>query len=447
LSDERQDMEPELKRRPDTTAEGQALYDAALKLAKDKKPELALEQFLELVHWDRGRLSKKVRRAAHEKAASCVAQLRDWPLLDEVSRLAMHRYPEFGWPYRYLGEASWRMGKRRKAIGHLERAIELDPELADARAILQVALEGKTPVRARVAGWPARQRAFKGAREAIQQYVLRGQPGERFIGPDTVFMTFGSCFAENLAARLREAGHRVNAEPIGEDVNSTYANRHLLEWIEAGPINAQTRMMHQVYGEAMRERLRRQIEDTDVFVLTLGLAPCFFDRRTGAFAFSPIKSETAREFLHANYEMRTTSVSENIRNLNMILESLRRMTSRPPRIVLTVSPVPMSGTTEFDSAVIADCVSKSTLRVACHEVASVQAASDVIYWPSFEIVRWLGPHFGPEHPAVYGQDDANTRHVSGWIVRLIVDLFLERYGDAPKAAEIASAALSAAGPC
>ena len=384
------DVELKPKERPDTTAEAKAQYDAALKLAKAKQQDKALEQFLEVANWTRGRLNRKVRRAAHEKAVTCAAQLKDWSRLDGIGRLAVHRYPDFGWPYRYLGEALWRMGKRKKAIAHLERAIELDPELADARAILQVAREGKEARRARVVGWPARQRAFKGAREAIEQYVLRGQPGERFIGPDTVFMTLGSCFAENLAARLRVAGHTVNAEPIGEDVNSTYANRYLLAWIEQGPVDAQTRTMDQIFGEAMRQRLKRQIEDSDVFVLTLGLAACFFERESGDFAFFPVKSETAREFLHANHEMRTTTVGENIVNLNLILDSLRRMAKRPPRIVLTVSPVPLSGTTEFGSAVVADCVSKSTLRVACHEVASAQTTPDVIYWPSFEIVRWLG---------------------------------------------------------
>jgi tetratricopeptide (TPR) repeat protein len=425
-------MDAQLKERPDTTAEATAQYEAALRLAKSKHPEEALDQLLEVANWDRGKLVKKIRRAAHEKACWCLAQTRDWVRLEEVSRLAAHRYPDLGWAYRYLGEALWRLGKRKKAMANLERAIELEPELADARAILEVMRSGATAKRARVVGWPARQRAFKGAREVIEQYVLRGQPGERFIRPETVFMTLGSCFAENLAARLREAGHSVNAEGIGEDVNSTYANRHLLEWVEKGPVDRPTQMMDRVYGEAMRQRLRRQIADTEVFVLTLGLAPCYFERDSGEFAFYPIKSETAREHLHANHEMRTTTVSENIRNLGLILESLRRMAGRPPKIVLTVSPVPLSGTTEFGSAVIADCISKSTLRVACHEVATVQAAQDVIYWPSFEIVRWLGPHFGREHPLVYGQDDENTRHVSGWIVRLIVDLFLERYGPEPE---------------
>ncbi len=122
------------------------------------------------------------------------------------------------------------------------------------------------------------------------------------------------------------------------------------------------------------------------------------------------------------------------------------MAKRPPKIVLTVSPVPISGTTEFGSAVVADCVSKSTLRVACHEVATFHQAEDVVYWPSFEIVRWLGPHYGPAHPLVYGADDDNTRHVSGWIVKIIIDLFLERFSASQAGAGRQAAATSAADP-
>ncbi len=203
--------------------------------------------------------------------------------------------------------------------------------------------------------------------------------------------------------------------------------------------------MEKFYGEAMRERLRRYVEESEVFVLTLGLAPCFFEADTGRFVFYPPQTDTGRDLLLANTVMRTTTVSENIRNLGLVLDSLRRLARRPPTIILTVSPVPLSGTLEFHSAVVADCVSKSTLRVACHEVMTLQDSADVLYWPSFEIVRWLGTHFGPDQPHVYGAEDSNTRHVSEWVVRLIIDLFLEHYsvGEAPAQPAEAQGSLSA----
>ena len=424
---------------PDTAHPGEALLLRAVFLSKDKQPEQALALFMELADWRGPPLPKKIRRSAHAGGLWCLSQLQDWPGLDSLARLSIHRYPQSGWPYRYWGEALLRLGKLKKAREMLTRAIELDPAQSDARVLLEMLRRGGEIAPRKVSPWPSRQRAFDSPREVVERYVLRGRPAAPIIGPDTVFMTLGSCFAQNLAARLREAGHKVNSEAIGEEINSTYANRYLLDWIERGPVDGPTSLMDRVYGDAMRQRFRAGFEESDVIVLTLGLAPCFFDAQTGEFAFLPAKSRTSQDFLQSNHVMRTTTVSENIRNLALVLDSIRRLAHRPPRIVLTVSPVPLTGTTEFESAVVADCISKSTLRVACHEVTTGQG-EDVLYWPSFEIVRWLGAHFGPEQPPIYGAEDGNTRHVSAWIVELIIDLFLKHHGDAGAAADAAVAA-------
>ncbi len=431
--------------REDTTEVCREQYERAYKLAKAKKPEEAIPLFVELIRWEKGILAKKVRREAHQNALWCLAQVRDWAELDNLSRLAVHRYPETGWAHRYLGEAQFRLGKMKKAIATLEKAIELDPESTEARVTLEaVRQRDAPPAKARLRAWPSRQRAFAKPRELIEQYVLKALPGQPFILPDSVFMTLGSCFAENLARRLREAGYQVNSEEIGEEINSTYANRYLLDWIETGPRNPVTQKMEEFYGPEMRARLKRYVEDSDVFVMTLGLAPCFFETGSGRFVFYPPTTDAGRKLLHANTNvMRTTTVSENVRNLGLVLDSLRRMARRPPTIVLTVSPVPLSGTSEMSSAVIADCVSKSTLRVACHEFMTLQDAGDVLYWPSFEIVRWLGAHFGPDQPHIYGAEDANSRHVSSWVVKLIIDLFLERFSEGGDASDAEDAAESA----
>ena len=427
----------ETEGREDTTEEARELYERAYRLAKSKQPEEAIPLFVEIIRWDRGPVTKKVRREAHMNALWCLSRAQDWTELDNLARLAIHRYPNAAWAHRYLGEAQYRLGRMKKAIASLQKAIELDPDAApEARVVLEVVQGRAVRRKAKVRGWPSRVLSFTKPRKVIENYLLDGQPGEPFISRDSVFMTLGSCFAENLARRLRSAGYAVNSEEIGEEVNSTYANRYLLEWIEHGPRDKVTRNMEEFYGAPLRERLKRYVEESNVFVLTLGLAPCFFEHGTGHFVFYPPQSEHGRNLLHSKQNvMRTTTVSENIRNLELVLDSLRRMAKRPPTIVLTVSPVPLSGTSELYSAIVADCVSKSTLRVACHEVMTLQNSPDLIYWPSFEIVRWMGNHFGPYHPLVYGAEDGNTRHVSEWVVKLIIDLFLEHYSVGEAATE------------
>ena len=372
------------------------------------------------------------RRAAEVTRLFCLSRLQRWVEVEARARGAAIDFPEDPHWAEYLAEAMFRQGRTEEADRMIEAAIAARPERTEPRALRaafkagQAGSSGRPARKIRV--FPSKQ-AFEDARGVVETYLLRGMPALPLIRPDTVFMTLGSCFADNLAARLRASGHEVHAEGIGEEVNSTYANRYLLEWIEQGPVSAPTQVMDEFYGPATRERFRKAVQAADILVLTMGVAPAFFHPDTGEFVFIRPRSSTDKGFLYGQHVMRTTSVAENVDNVQAIIDAVRRISGRRTQVVLTVSPVPLGGTTEFHSAAVADCISKSTLRLACHEVLAARARDGVVYWPSFEIVRWFGPHFGPGLPRVYGNDDGHSRHVSAWLVDLIVDLFLEHYAD------------------
>jgi hypothetical protein len=110
--------------------------------------------------------------------------------------------------------------------------------------------------------------------------------------------------------------------------------------------------------------------------------------------------------------------------MKYIISSIRALAPEAA-VVLTVSPVPLSVTTEFNSAIIADCVSKSTLRVAVHEVLN-QKLPKVVYWPAFEMVRWLNGNVG----GFYGADDGSSHHPNLALINLIMDSFIRVFGDA-----------------
>jgi hypothetical protein len=102
------------------------------------------------------------------------------------------------------------------------------------------------------------------------------------------------------------------------------------------------------------------------------------------------------------------------------------MNDKYPRhtIVYSVSPVPLNRAVGLGMPpVMADCLSKSTLRVNVDTFLR-SAPEGIFYWPSFEIVRWLGAHTGP----AYGADDGQTRHVNRALVDTIVEKFLNHYG-------------------
>jgi hypothetical protein len=373
-------------------------------------------------------------RRAYKGLVACLGSARNFKEAERVLREAISIYPESAF-YAALGELLLKIGRRSEAEEAVNQALALDPKGLRARGLRTVL--DRSPAtnapRGRWVAYPGQAPSFQDPRKVIRTSLLRGYPeGERFITPSTRFLTLGSCFATNLAKALRAKGMQAFSEFIGENVNSTYANRYFLKWVEEGVQDETGELMEAAYGEEVRLRYLEAVQACDVFVFTLGLAPCFFYRDTGQFYFLSLANPSSMKGVLADYEMRTTSVEENVLNLQEIIGTVRRLSRNKVNAVLTVSPVPLAATTEMNSAVIADCLSKSTLRLACEQVRTSDTTGLLHYWPSFEIVRWLGPHFADLQPPVYGRDDMKSRHVSQWIVDLIIEMFLETYSkDAP----------------
>jgi hypothetical protein len=253
--------------------------------------------------------------------------------------------------------------------------------------------------------------------QAVDSLIADGVPAlPRMDKSATPVTTFGSCFAANLARMLKGAGVDATNLLIEESINSPLANRGFLAGLVDPAGFAHAARLEKTYGAEFLARAKAQLAGAKVVVLTLGVAPAFFHRDTGEFAFL----EDYRVLLtEGRVVMRTPSVSETKAVIVEVLDLVRAL-NPSGRVYLTISPVPLIGTAELASAVIADCVSKTTLRAALHEVLREGDDANVYYWPSFEIVRWLGAH--TTLPA-FGADDNVSRHVSNWLVEMIVDRF------------------------
>ena len=397
-------------------------------LMNQKRLEEGLQLLTNLIDGRYGEPIDEVLVRTYRRVLKTQADLGRWPEMLATGEAGLQRFPKDPEIHRRVGEAHYFLGRRAEAQAAFESALALDPEMAEARSALSLLRSSddnhSTP--GQVRPWPTRRANFEDPRRLIAKYLLRGRPKDRFIAKGARFFAVGSCFAANLAHRLEGKGYPVHYEEIGEEVNSTFANRSLLDWIERGVIDEPTAVMDELYGPRVRERFHEGLRRCEVFVMTLGVAAAFFRDDTGAFAFAPLNTRLGGEAMFKRHRMRTSSVAENVENIAAIIASVRRIADQPPRIVLTVSPVPLSATNEHDSAITADALSKSTLRLACEEAVIAHAGDGVVYWPSFEMVRWLGAHYGPDHPAYAGDDD-NTRHVSGWLVDLIVEFFLEEH--------------------
>jgi hypothetical protein len=72
---------------------------------------------------------------------------------------------------------------------------------------------------------------------------------------------------------------------------------------------------------------------------------------------------------------------------------------------------------------ISDCVSKSILRVAIDQFFREHAPKTAYYWPSFEMVRWVGAH--TDFPTLF--EDNTPRHVNRGIVEIIITNFVRKF--------------------
>lgn len=320
------------------------------------------------------------------------------------------------------------LGRRDEAEAAFRRALEIHPGWTVAEkdlGDLKRSPGGGGVDKRNLARWPILMSEFTDLADVARRYVVAEAGAESgevefTIGPTTRVFTLGSCFAQNLAEALAKTGTPTAHFPYVEDINSTFANRYLLEWLlgrlKAGPTAG---YFDSQYGASTRDELRSALERADVIIFTVGVAPCFFDRESGEFVLP--RASSVSLWAQDNI-FRTTTVEENKDNILAIIEAAKSLNA-DVKIVLTVSPVPLKATLEMASVVQADCISKSILRVAVHEVMG-QGIDGVVYWPSFEIARWLSAYF----PGAFGEDDGRSRHVSKAVIEIILELFLERYG-------------------
>jgi hypothetical protein len=224
--------------------------------------------------------------------------------------------------------------------------------------------------------------------------------------------------------------------------------------------------------EAARLRTRAIFESTSLFVITLGLAEIWFQRREhsecgddepgvgpaqeGAPSNTTTRAEQvlwravpSDKFDPTRHGFRVSSVSENLANLRKLVQLIRAHVPAAS-IVFTLSPVPLSATFRGVSCVTANAVSKSVLRVAVDELlrsegdaagvspsgsgggvagdgcafnggatsgGGVDAGGRLYYWPAYEMIK-------EAFSEPYLEDG---RHVKPDIVRQVLNLFGKHY--------------------
>lgn len=235
---------------------------------------------------------------------------------------------------------------------------------------------------------------------------------------DTI-VTMGSCFAQHIANWLRDrdcnvpfydATDNIRAKSFSANYGNIYTVRQAVQllqevqgartpselaWpIEDGfadplrpaqfisPFNSQEAVekSRQQHLDAVREA----IQDLDVLVFTLGLTESWRIRACGT-VLPTAPGVVAGEFDNNRYEFVNFRYSDVLSDLESLCREIRTMRDgRDFRLLLTVSPVPLTATASGEHILRASTYSKSVLRAVAGDFCADHSFAD--YFPSFELV-------------------------------------------------------------
>lgn len=247
------------------------------------------------------------------------------------------------------------------------------------------------------------------------------------IGKDHKVATYGSCFAQHIGRALASRGYSwLNTEPAPVGLSEGNARKYnygifssrtgniytaslLKQWvawatgeaaapaevwvkdgryydpfrpnIEPDGFASETELV--LSRERAIEAFRKGLAASDVFVFTLGLTESWFNKEAG-YEYPMCPGTVAGEFdadrhsfLNQQYMFVRSALIDAIKMLRKLNPDVR--------VLLTVSPVPLTATRSNNHVLVATMESKSILRAVAGQVADQFQFVD--YFPSYEIIN------------------------------------------------------------
>jgi hypothetical protein len=131
-------------------------------------------------------------------------------------------------------------------------------------------------------------------------------------------------------------------------------------------------------------RVRRLFEKLDIFIFTLGLTEMWVHAKSGT-VYPTAPGTIAGDFNEQEFAFKNAQVGEMIRDFNHFQQVLLKMRQgRPYKVMLTVSPVPLTASASGKHVLVSTTYSKSALRCVADQLSMNQPHID--YFPSYEII-------------------------------------------------------------
>ena len=285
------------------------------------------------------------------------------------------------------------------------------------------------------------------------------------LTPQDKVVTFGSCFAQHISRALvrngfdwfdAEPGPQILSDELRSNYNygifsartgNIYTAKALLQWLEwAFDITVPPDEIWETNGRffdpfrpaiepggfasaaevlAARARtltaLRDCVTKSSVFVFTLGLTEAWENSKRGDYTYATCPGTNAGNFDETEHRFCNYDYAQVHSDLTQALTLIRQKNANM-RVLLTVSPVPLTATAAGKHVLVSTTYSKSVLRAVAGQISD--SADFVDYFPSYEIITapsFRGMFYSP-----------NDRTVSPKGVAFVMEHFMAQLGSAPQ---------------
>lgn len=256
---------------------------------------------------------------------------------------------------------------------------------------------------------------------------LKGIYKKKFnIKNDTKIATAGSCFAQHISRHLRANGFSVlDVEPPPEALptdqhqkfgysmySARYGNIYTIRQLSqlvlevSGSFSPKNFIWEKngKYFDALRpgvepegldskeeviehrklhiSRVRKMIKNLDIFIFTLGLTEMWIHKSSGT-VYPTAPGTLVGEFDNDLYEFVNGNYASINKDFRIFLKTIKKIRKKPLKILLTVSPVPLTATASGGHVLSSTIHSKSILRAVAGKWSQLP---NIDYFPSFEIV-------------------------------------------------------------
>ncbi|WP_323756116.1 GSCFA domain-containing protein [Roseivirga sp.] len=222
---------------------------------------------------------------------------------------------------------------------------------------------------------------------------LSPKPSSNKIQLSTPLISIGSCFADNIGKKLSQHKFRIQKNPFGtifnplsifELIEMALDEDRLPEdsYLVRDGIHFNYKVHSELYGKShqqleshinrQRNRLTKALGKPTTIIITLGTAWVYEEKKTQMLVANCHKTPAAQ------FNKRLLS-SEEISSAFMLLKEQLQAQNPELKFILTVSPV-----RHIKDTLELNMVSKSILRMACHQVSTY--ADDVDYFPAYELL-------------------------------------------------------------